>query len=132
MDTKEIPRNEWTNFFDIFSRQYEGSLITMEVFRNDIGDQIQERELAFAGITHEWDEVSGNSIIVMTGSNPDAHITHSINLPTHVCLQQSVDGNEAALFIKSADGTTECLRFRSPMLPEWVDGVVPDVMHVPL
>lgn len=132
MKTREIPKAGWTQFFDTFSRQHEGWLITMEIFRNDIGDQVQERELKFGGITDEWDEVSGNSIIVMTGGNCDAHITHSINLPTHVSLQQTDDGADAALFIKSADGTIECLRLRSPMLPEWVDGVVPSETNVPL
>ena len=132
MKIKEIPKEEWAQFFDAFSRQHEGWLITTEIFRNDIGDQVQERELEFEGITDEWDEVSGNSIIVMTGGNRDVHITHSITLPTHVSLQQTDEGADAALFIKSAGGTIECLRFRSPMLPEWVDGVVPSVTHVPL
>lgn len=132
MKTREIPKEEWTQFFDRFSRQHEGWLITMEIFRSDIGDQVQECELTFQGITDEWDEVSGNSIFVMTGSSPDAHMTHNVEFPTHVSLQQTEDGAEAALFIKSADGTTQCLRFRSPMLPEWVDGVVPSVTHVPL
>lgn len=131
MKTKEIPKEDWPWFFDMFSREHEGWLITMEIFRNDIGDQVQESELKFEGITDEWDEVSGNSIIVMTGDQPGAHITHRINFPTHVCLQETDDAMDAALFIKSADGTTECLRFRS-LIPEWIDGVVPDVMHVQL
>ena len=131
MKTKEIPKQDWPWFLDMFSRKHEGWLITMEIFRNDIGDQVQESELKFEGITDEWDEVSGNSIVIMTGDDPDAHITHRINLPTHISLQETDDAMDAALFIKSADGTTECLRFRS-LIPEWIDGVVPSVTHVRL
>jgi hypothetical protein len=130
MNAKEIAKDNWPQFFETFSRQHEGWLITMEIFRNDIGDQVQESELKFEGITDEWDEVSGNSLIVMTGDSRHVHITHTIQLATHVSLQETDDGADAALFIKSADGTTECLRFRS-LIPEWIDGVEPSVTHVP-
>jgi hypothetical protein len=124
MKTKEIPKNEWPEFFDSFSRQHEGWLVTLEIFGTDIGAQVEERELAFEGIVDEWDEVQGNEIVIMIGAKPDDHITHSISRPTQVSLEQTDEGADAALAIKSGDGTTTLLRFRSPMLPEMVDAVV--------
>ena len=103
MKTKEIPKNEWPEFFDSFSRQHEGWLATLEILGSEIGAQVEGRELAFEGITDEWDEIQGNEIAIMMGAEPDDHITHSI---------------------KSADGATALLRFRSSMLPEMVDGIV--------
>ena len=131
MKTREIPKEEWTQFFDSFSRQHEGWLITMEIFGDEIGAQVQDRKLKLQGITDEWDEVSGNSITVMTGGKTEEHITHNIDLPTQVSLEQTDDGTDVALAIKSVDGTTALLRFCSPMPPQWVDGVVPSVMQVP-
>lgn len=124
MKTKEIPRDEWREFFDRFSRQYEGWLVTLEILAADIGAQVEERNLAFEGIVHEWDEIQGNEIMIMVGPRPDDHITHSISHPVQVSLEQTDEGADAALAIKSADGTTALLRFRSPMLPEMVDGIV--------
>lgn len=124
MKTKEIPKNEWPKFFDSFSRQHEGWLATLEILGPDIGAQIEERDLAFEGIVDEWDEVHGNQIVIMTGLNPEDHITHSISRPTQVSLEQTTEGADAALAIKSADGVTALLRFRSALLPEMVDGVV--------
>jgi hypothetical protein len=124
MKTKEIPKNEWPEFFDSFSRQHEGWLVTLEIFGTDIGAQVEERELAFEGIVDEWDEVQGNEIVIMIGAKSDDHITHSISRPTQVSLEQTDEGTDAALAIKSGDGTTTLLRFRSPMLPEMVDAVV--------
>jgi hypothetical protein len=124
MKTKEIPKNEWPEFFDSFSRQHEGWLVTLEIFGTDIGAQVEERELAFEGIVDEWDEVQGNEIVIMIGAKPDDHITHSISRPTQVSLEQTDEGADAALAIKSGDGSTTLLRFRSPMLPEMVDAVV--------
>ena len=124
MKTKEIPRDEWRKFFDRFSRQYEGWLVTLEILAADIGAQVEERELAFEGIVDEWDEIKGNEITIMVGAKPDDHITHSISHPVQVSLEQTDEGADAALAIKTADGTTALLRFRSPMLPEMVDALV--------
>ena len=124
MKTKEIAKNEWPEFLDNFSRKHEGWLAALEVFGAEIGAQVEERELAFEGIVDEWDEVQGNQIMIMMGAKPDDHITHSISRPTQVGLEQTDEGADAALAIKSADGVTALLRFRSPMLPEMVDAVV--------
>ena len=86
--------------------------------------QVEERELALEGIVDEWDEIQGNEILIMVGAKPDDHITHSISRPTEVSLEQTDEGADAALAIKSADGTTALLRFRSPMLPETADALV--------
>jgi hypothetical protein len=124
MKTTTIPTSEWPKFFDSFSRQHEGWLVTVEIFGSDIGAQVEERDLAFEGIVDEWDEIKGNQIRIMIGAKPDDHITHSVTRPTLVSLEQTDEGADAALAIKSEDGMTVLLRFRSPMLPEMVDDVV--------
>jgi hypothetical protein len=123
MQTKEIPKNEWTKFFDSFSRKHEGWLVNLEIFGPEIGAQVEQRQMALEGITDECDEVGGNTIMIMTGAEPDDHITHSITHPTAVSLEQTDEGADVALAIKSDDGTTTLLRFRSAVLPEMVDAV---------
>ena len=123
MQTKEIPKNEWSGFFDSFSRKHEGWLVSVEIFGPEIGAQVEQRQMALEGITDEWDEVGGNTIMIMTDAKPEGHITHSITLPTAVSLEQTDEGADAALAIKSNDGTTTLLRFRSAVLPELVDAV---------
>jgi len=132
MKTKEIPTNEWLKFFDNFSSKHAGWSVTLEIFGTELGAQVQERELAFAGIVDEWDETRGNQIVIMFGEKPDAHITHSIGRPTQVSLEQTDGGADVALAIKSADGVMALLRFLSPMLPEMVDGVVGQQSRPPL
>lgn len=132
MKTKEIPKNEWPKFLENFSRKHEGWLVTLEIFGTELGAQVQERELALAGIVDEWDEIHGDRIVIMVGEKPDDHMTHSIGHPTHVSLEQTVGGEDVALAIKSADGVTALLRFLSPMLPEMVDGLVGQQSQPPL
>jgi len=93
------------------------------MFGPEIGSQVEVRELALEGITGEWDETEGNRIMIMTGVKPDDHITHSVTSPTSVSLEQTDEGADAALAIKSGDGLTTLLRFRSAVLPEMVDAV---------
>lgn len=132
MKTKKIPRQEWRPFFDSFSRQHEAWLVTLEILAADIGAQVQQRDLAFEGIVGEWDEIQGNQIAIMMGGKPDDHITHRIGHPIEVSLEQTDEGADAALAIKSADGVTALLRFRSPMLPEMVDSVMFQPSRPPL
>ena len=123
MQTTEITRIEWPSFFDSFSRKHEGWLATLEILGPDIGAQVEERELAFEGITDESDEADVNTIMIMTGGKADDHVTHTITRPTEVSLERTDEGADAALAIKSEDGITALLRFRSPMLPEMVDAM---------
>jgi hypothetical protein len=123
MKTKEIPRSEWQGFFESFSRQHEGWLVTLEILGSEIGAQVEEHGLAFEGIVDEGDAVQGHEIRMMFGAKPDDHVTHSIDNPATVSLEQTDEGADAALAIKSADGVTALLRFRSAVLPEMVDAV---------
>lgn len=124
MQTTEITRTEWPSFFDSFSRKHQGWLATLEILGLDLGAQAEERELAFEGITDESDDAQGNTIMIMTGGKADDHVTHTISRPTEVSLEQTDEGADVALAIKSEDGVTNLLRFRSPMLPEMVDAMM--------
>ena len=123
MKTKEIPRNEWKEFFDIFSRQHEGWLATLEILGSEIGAQVEGRQLVFEGIVDELVNNQGNEILIMVGAKPDNHITHNISHPTTVSLEQTDEGADIALAIKSGDGNTTLLQFRSAVLPEMVDAI---------
>jgi len=123
MKTKEIPKNEWSEFFDSFSRNYEGWLVDVEILGPEIGAQVEVRETPLEGITDEWDEVAGSTIMIMTGARPEGHMTHSITHPKSVSLEQTDDGSHAALAITSNDGIMALLRFRAAVLPERVDAV---------
>ncbi|HEU4510829.1 MAG TPA: DUF5335 family protein [Pyrinomonadaceae bacterium] len=123
MRTRQIPKTEWPAFLDRFSRQHEGWLVKLEILSPELGAQLEESGLALQGLTDEWDEVEGNTIMIMAGKKADAHVTHSISNPTEVNLEQTHEGADVALSIKSADGTTALLSFRAAVLPETVDAM---------
>jgi Family of unknown function (DUF5335) len=108
MKTVEIPRDEWKRFFENFSRKQEGFQVTLEVFGPDIGDQVEERQMFFAGVTADLAHGS-DKIEIMMGGKPSGHVTHMILEPILVELQKTDLGIESTLQIKSADGTTSLL-----------------------
>lgn len=125
MPTQEIRREQWNNFFNSFSRQHEGWLATLEVFAMDAGAQQEVSDVAFEGISLDSDEKSG-SVVINVGKTPADHVSHKIDHPVHIWLQQTEAGADAALEIEAENESKTLLRFRSPMLPEFVDGVVLD------
>ncbi len=116
MKTKEVSQNEWPNFFDRFSSQHKGKLVSLEILGADIGAQVEERNLALEGIAAEWHQEKGNQISIMIGARPDDHITHSIASPIQVSLEQTDQGADSVLAIKSADGSMALLKLSSPMV----------------
>jgi hypothetical protein len=130
MRTQEIPRSEWRQFFDSFSRQHEGWLATLEVLGADVGAQEEGRELPLAGVSLSSGGDEAEAISIDLGMTPDKHVSHAISEPTAVWLEQTEEGANAALEIEVADGTKTLLRFRSPMPTEFVDGIVLDPVAV--
>lgn len=126
MATKEIPRDEWVAFFDSFSRQHEGWLVTIEVSGASPDAQASPHELtALRGITVVLKGEGHDMIAIVSGeAREEEAVAHTVNAPTRVLLEQSGHGAHESLQIESADGANTTVCFRSVVLPEMVDGLV--------
>ena len=122
MPTDEIRPSQWREFFDTFSRAHEGWLVTIEVF-GPLGAQEEARELPLVGVTAE-EPSHGSSISIVVGEG-DRILTHAVGEPARVWLERTQEGADAAVEIESKTGEKTLLRFRSAVLPELVDGVLP-------
>lgn len=126
MQTHEILRNEWRTFFDTFSRQHEGWLATIEVLGPDVGAQEEAHELPLVGVSLSSGGREAEAISIDVGTTPHDHVSHVIEEPAKIWLEQTDDGADVAMAIEDRDGTKTILRFRSAVAPEFVDGVVMD------
>jgi hypothetical protein len=123
MSTIEVTRNDWTSFFDTFSKQHEGWLASLEVLGDQIGAQHEVIELPLEGISVNAEE-DPESLIISFGKTPEDHVTHTVQRPRHVWVNQTVEGAHESLEIEQEDNQKTLLRFRSPVRPELVDGIV--------
>jgi hypothetical protein len=124
MTTREISREEWSDFFDEFSRRHEGWLVTIERLDPRLGDQIEVEDQPLHGIVAER-RGDPKVIEIFTSTRATESSTHVIDKPTRVWVEETGEGAEGALEIESEDDTKTLLRFRSAASPETVDGVAP-------
>ena len=121
---REIPREEWAEFLEGFSRQHEGWLVTVEVLGEEVGAQVEAEEKPLDGVTAALQLGGEDSISITVGRTPAERVTHNIAAPTHVRIEQAENGADMALQVESSGGATTLVRLRSAMLPEMLDGVV--------
>ena len=123
MSTREVTRNEWTSFFNTFSKQHEGWIASLEILGDEVGAQKEAVELPFQGISFNAED-EAESLIINLGKTPEDHVSHTVVRPRHVWLKETPEGAHDSLEIEQAGNQKTLLRFRSPMLPEFVDGLV--------
>ncbi len=109
MQTREIKRAEWPDFFDEFSRQYTGTPVRVEVLDAEVGAQVAANNLPLVGVSAEPND---DTIWVAVARGADDHITHSVEQVTHVRLEQTEAGDAQALQIESKGGATTLVRFK--------------------
>jgi hypothetical protein len=124
MPTRDIPRAEWAAFLDSFSRQHARWLITLEVLTPELGAHREARDKPLAGISEDRKHGDTASIAISAGDLPEDHVTHVIHRPSRIAMEQTDEGAHKGLRIESEDGQTTLVLFRSPALPETVDGMV--------
>jgi len=110
MATLEIPRPQWTNFFDTLSRTHADEPIRVEVLRLDIGAQLEVVALPLDGIAADL-RGSHCVITIAAGRTPDDHVAHLITDPQHVRLLRSPTGDDEALEIEAGDESTTLVYF---------------------
>ena len=110
MMTREIPRDEWTSFFDRLSRMHLDEEIRVEVLRGDIGAQLEVTALPLDGITADL-KAGESSIAIAAGRTLDDHVTHIISDPVHVRVLEGPAGDAEVLEIEGADASTTLLFF---------------------
>lgn len=120
--TREIPRREWSEFFNGFSQQHMGWLVTLELLDRELGAQVVAENLPLRSISSDIKD-GEDIILVNVGATAADHANHAVPNPTYIRLQLDDQGAHQALEIETASGATTLLRFRVTALPETLDGV---------
>ena len=100
MSTREIPRDQWREELDRFSRAHKGQVVNVDV--TDGGGQqkkTEARDLPLVGVS--LDAPRADRIAVLVGDKPNDHVTHEVS--GAVRIQMEGDG---AIRIDANDGST--------------------------
>src|SRR5262249_2348694 len=111
MSTREIPQAKWIKFFDDFSKQHEGWIVTMEVLSSDLGDQEEVNGLPLVGISADLKDRE-NRIEIIAGGRIDADVTRIIDSPKRIWFKQPEVVGDEAIDVESEDGTKTLVTFK--------------------
>ncbi len=115
MATQTIPREEWTRFFDCFSVDHRGAIVTLEACSPALGDQEVAREQVFRGISADLKD-GENRIEIMMGALPNDGTTHAVMAPERVWLNDAQGAGSETLEITCAEDARTLLHFEQQAL----------------
>lgn len=115
-NTIEIPRENWSLYFERLSKQAQTYPVRIEVENRDIGDQEMTRRLPLVGIDLE---TKGSEIgdIEVTVGEANQNFMHHIEDPMRVYLKVDDSGNIDCIEIEDGDNGKTLIFFeRQPGL----------------
>jgi hypothetical protein len=123
MYTRDIPREQWVRFFDDFSKNHEGWIVTLEVLGSDLGDQEEASGLPLVGVSADV-KAHENRIEIIVGGRPDVDVTRFIDAPKRVWVKDPRIPGDEVIEIESEDGISTLLNFHH-VLPEKTERQLP-------
>jgi hypothetical protein len=110
----EIPKNDWTNFFNALSKRRFEWTTKVEILNETIGDQVLTEGLPLNGITIGG-KLDSPTIGVSVSDGIDAHQTHNIFSPGRVTFLSGDENRSDTIVVEEEDGTLNVLTFLAPM-----------------
>ncbi|HHX66416.1 MAG TPA: DUF5335 family protein [Chloroflexi bacterium] len=122
MSTREIARDHWKSFCDGFSQQHRGWLVTIMVTAADREEQmVIAHDLRLSGVIYDDAE---DSLLYLVGRTPESHVTHTVDHPRRLWVEQQDEGLVSALDVEDAGGRITELRFRTTLPADMLNGVL--------
>jgi hypothetical protein len=105
---KQIPAEQWVEFFDTFTNGNRGRLIDLEVVDRELGDETPVKEQPLWSLIYDPAN-KGNDLTIEIGRDQVAY-GHTIEAPNEVWQEQDDNGKVVALGIKADDENQALVR----------------------
>ena len=105
---KQIPAEQWVEFFDTFTNGNKGRLIDLKVLDCELGDETPVKEQPLLSLIYDPVD-KGNDLTIEIGRTQVAY-AHTIDAPNEVWQEQDDNGKVVALEIKADDETQAIVR----------------------
>ena len=113
METRTIPEDQWIEYFDQFSRDHLGCMVTIEVLDREAGPQHIATDLPLEGISFDHKGSRPTSVEISAGDRPDQHISHLIDMPLHI--REAQVGGMIDVQFEPANGPVTLVHVRAVM-----------------
>jgi len=119
MTTRILERDDWGGELDRFSRRHEGWIVSVRTQPADGATAVAAHDVPLRGVSRASPQ--SDDITISVGDD-QGHLTHEVRRAVALQIDLTPEEAERALTIRSDEGTTTTIEFRSPMRPEDVDG----------
>ena len=113
MDTQELAHEEWEEFFEDLSREFEEGLVDVTVRTNTLSDAPVITGLPLLGIQLNTKGSEAGSITIIAGQSEDDADSHTVFAVTQVHVMRTGDGDIEAIQIDAPDPAQTTVRFLS-------------------
>ncbi|HEV7864083.1 MAG TPA: DUF5335 family protein [Acidimicrobiia bacterium] len=117
-DTEQIPREAWHDALELLTREHEGNEVTVEVLRDDIGDQEEATRLPLNNI--EYDRKDDVVVVAVGGHTARYPVVfrHLIHHPDTIAVHPAAPAITRTICVMDSDGLqTLVTMHRLPELP---------------
>ena len=108
--TQEVPRDDWVQFLDDFSRRYEGGLADLTVILPDRRAKVEARKMPLMGVSLDASGAAEGTTSVLLGTEAADHLTHTVARTTRIAFTET----KQELEITAASGDTIVVRCHAP------------------
>ena len=112
MPVREIAQDSWRAALDSFSRQHEGSIVSITTRDPRGALAVAAHDVPLQGVSPA--SPLSNDIAIIVGGGR-THLTHAVRDPASLELDLTANEAERALIIHGNDGSATTIAFRSPM-----------------
>lgn len=113
MDTQTLPPEEWEEFFDDLSRDYEEGLVDVTVRTDGLSDAPIITGLPLLGIQLNTKGGDAGSVTVIAGQGEDDAVSHTVPGVTQVHITRTGDGDVDTIQIDAPDPAQTFVHFLS-------------------
>ncbi|MDX1933769.1 MAG: DUF5335 family protein [Capsulimonadales bacterium] len=114
MATQALPPEEWSAFFDDFTRKHRGKPASIQLYGPGTMGRAEAKRLPFAGVAFEKKGSDAGAVRVMLGDTAESHLTHEIPGVNRVWSRPAAEDSGVLLEIHGAGDQTLILHLHSP------------------
>ncbi len=113
MDTQELAHEDWEEFFEDLSREFEEGLVDVTVRTDTLSDAPVITGLPLLGIQLNTKGGDAGSITIIAGQSEDDAISHTVLGVTQVYVMRTADGDIDSIQIDAPDPAQTTVQFLS-------------------
>jgi len=112
--TQELSADRWVEYFDSLAPSLEGSLVTIEIMSDELGDQTDVERLPLQAITYDHNDGALEISVGGRGPHYPVLLQHFISSPQTISIEGPDETPPRAILVTDANDIRTLIRLLKP------------------